>query len=66
MAFVISTTFPHKSLIIRPSFTQAICLYRPILGAIQAYERTLPNDLATVLTILFPTGQTWIPTSDWF
>jgi hypothetical protein len=27
----------------------------------QPREHPLPNDLATVLTILFPTGQTWVP-----
>jgi predicted N-acetyltransferase YhbS len=48
------------------TFTQAIFGYRPIVSAIQVHERTLPSDLAAVLTVLFPTGQTWIPTSDWF
>ena len=48
------------------AFTQVIFGYRPIASVPQQSEHPLPNDLATVLTILFPTGQTCIPTSDWF
>lgn len=44
------------------AFTRAIFGYRPIIRA----EQQHPDDLATVLTILFPEGHTWIPTSDWF
>ncbi len=56
-----------NALLLTPqAFTQAIFGYSPIVKVIQQHEHPLPNDLATVLTILFPTGQTWIPTSDWF
>jgi predicted N-acetyltransferase YhbS len=48
------------------AFIQAVFGYAPIVSEIQQHERSLPDDLATVLTILFPSGQTWIPTSDWF
>ncbi len=48
------------------AFTQAVFGYSPITRVPQQREHSLPNDLATVLTILFPTGQTWIPASDWF
>ncbi|EFH83681.1 GCN5-related N-acetyltransferase [Ktedonobacter racemifer DSM 44963] len=48
------------------TFMQAIFGYRPIVSAIQAHERMLPGDHVTVLAILFPAGQTWIPASDWF
>ena len=40
--------------------------YYPITRVIQANEHPLSSDLVTVLTILFPNGQTWIPPSDWF
>lgn len=48
------------------AFLQAVFGYRPIAEMIKPDEYALPEDLATVLTILFPTGQPWIPTSDWF
>jgi hypothetical protein len=48
------------------AFTQVVFGYCPIASAIQQRAYPLPGDLATVLTILFPTGQTWIPASDWF
>jgi predicted N-acetyltransferase YhbS len=48
------------------AFVQAIFGYSPIARGIQLGEQPLPDELATVLNILFPTGQTWIPTSDWF
>jgi hypothetical protein len=54
-------------LILTPqTFTQVMFGYCPIARVIQTHERQLPSDLEVVLTILFPTGQTWIPTSDWF
>lgn len=46
------------------AFTQAVFGYRPIARVIQ--QQPLPDDLLTVLNILFPTGNTWIPASDWF
>lgn len=56
-----------NALVLAPqAFTQVIFGYRPIASVIQPREHPLAGDLATVLTILFPTGQTWISTSDWF
>lgn len=48
------------------AFTQVVFGSCPIGRVLQQRGHSLPSDLATVLTILFPTGQTWIPTSDWF
>lgn len=48
------------------AFTQAVFGYAPITSAMQLHEQPLPADLASVLAILFPTGQSWIPASDWF
>ncbi len=48
------------------AFTQVVFGYTPIARVMQLGEHTLPDDLAHVLTILFPTGQSWIPASDWF
>ncbi|MEO8970732.1 MAG: GNAT family N-acetyltransferase [Ktedonobacteraceae bacterium] len=47
-------------------FTQVVFGYTPITRVLQQRSHSLPDDLVTVLTILFPTGQTWIPASDWF
>ncbi len=47
-------------------FIQVLFGYYPIIRVLQQHGHSLPDDLATVLTILFPTGQTWIPPSDWF
>lgn len=58
-----------NALVLTPqSFTQAVFGYAPIVRVLQQRRHSLPllDDVATVLTILFPTGQTWIPTSDWF
>ncbi len=46
------------------AFIQAVFGYSSIVRSIQ--QNSLSDDLATVLGILFPTGQTWIPASDWF
>ena len=48
------------------ALTQAVFGYTPIVRVLQQRRHSLPDDLATVLTILFPTRQTWIPTSGWF
>lgn len=48
------------------AFIQALFGYRPIARVVQQREQSLPDDLLTVLSILFPAGHTWIPTSDWF
>ncbi|MDQ2906166.1 MAG: GNAT family N-acetyltransferase [Chloroflexota bacterium] len=56
-----------QALLLTPqAFIQAIFGYAPIAGVLQQREPPLSNDLATVLTILFPSEQTWIPASDWF
>jgi hypothetical protein len=56
-----------KVLLLTPqAFTQVVFGYCPITSVMQTNSRLLSSDLATVLTILFPTGQTWIPASDWF
>jgi hypothetical protein len=56
-----------KALSLTPqAFTQAVFGSCPIGRVLQQRGHSLPSDLATVLTILFPTGRTWIPTSDWF
>lgn len=48
------------------AFTQVVFGYCPITSVMQPNVPLLSDDLTTVLTILFPTGQTWIPPSDWF
>lgn len=48
------------------AFTQAVFGYASLVNVLQQDGYELPADLATVLTILFPSGQTWIPASDWF
>jgi hypothetical protein len=56
-----------KALSLTPqAFTQVVFGYCQITRVMQTNSRLLSSDLATVLTILFPTGQTWIPASDWF
>ena len=56
-----------KALLLTPgSFTQVVFGSCPIGRVLQQRGHSLPSDLATVLAILFPTGRTWIPTSDWF
>jgi hypothetical protein len=61
---------PHTSMnvfaLTPQSFTQVVFGYRPIVRVIQQREYPLSDDLAAVLKILLPTGQTCIPTSDWF
>lgn len=47
-------------------FTQSIFGYRPIIDVAQPREEPLPDDLLSVLKILFPVGDTYIPRSDWF
>jgi hypothetical protein len=60
-------TTTAKALFLTPqAFTQVVFGFCSIGRVLQQREHSLPSDLATVLTILFPTGRTWIPTSDWF
>jgi len=56
-----------NALLLTPqAFIQVVFGACPIGRVLQQREHVLPSDLATVLTILFPSGQAWIPTSDWF
>jgi predicted N-acetyltransferase YhbS len=48
------------------AFTQIVFGYCPITSVMQPNAPQLSDDLTAVLTILFPTGQTWIAPSDWF
>jgi predicted N-acetyltransferase YhbS len=48
------------------AFIQVVFGYCPVTSVMQPDVRLFSDALTTVLTILFPTGQTWIPTSDWF
>ena len=48
------------------AFIQVVFGYFPIARAFRDCNHPLSDDLIKVLTILFPIGQTWIPTSDWF
>lgn len=61
-----SDAVPDALALTPQTFMQVLFGHRPITSVIQQQERPLPGEIATVLTILFPTGQTWIPTSDWF
>lgn len=58
---------PTHALVFSPqAFTRAVFGSSPITHLLQPGNGELPGELATVLRILFPDGQTWIPTSDWF
>lgn len=61
-----SDTYANAFSLTPQAFTQIVLGYCPITSVIQPDVHLLSDDLMTVLTILFPTGQTWIPTSDWF
>ncbi len=63
-----SGTTANALLLTPQAFTQVVFGYAPIVRVLEQREHALPlpDDVATVLSILFPTGQTWIPTSDWF
>ena len=47
-------------------FTQLVFGYRPVAWTLQQGEQSPPDEVVTVLNILFPYGHTWIPASDWF
>ena len=58
---------PDRAFSLTPqNFVQALFGYVPLASILQQRGHPLSEDLATVLAILFPAGQTWIPTSDWF
>jgi predicted N-acetyltransferase YhbS len=48
------------------AFVQALSGYRSIVRVVQQSGQPLDDELRTVLTILFPTGNVWIARSDWF
>lgn len=48
------------------AFVQALSGYRSIVRVVQQRGQDLDDELRTVLTILFPTGNAWIARSDWF
>ena len=47
-------------------FTQLVFGYRPVAWTLQQGEQSPPDEVVTVLKVLFPYGHTWIPSSDWF
>jgi hypothetical protein len=47
-------------------FTQLVFGYRPVALTLQQEEQSPPDEVVTVLSVLFPYGHTWIPSSDWF
>jgi predicted N-acetyltransferase YhbS len=48
------------------AFVQVLSGYRSIARVVQQSGQSLDDELRTVLTILFPTGDVWIARSDWF
>ncbi len=60
-------TTTDKAIFLTPqAFTQVVFGFCSIDRVLQQREHSLPGDLTSVLTILFPTGRTCIPPSDWF
>jgi predicted N-acetyltransferase YhbS len=47
-------------------FIQVAFGYRPIAWALHQSGQSIDDELHAVLEVLFPTGHTWIPASDWF
>jgi predicted N-acetyltransferase YhbS len=47
-------------------FTQLVFGYRPVAFALRQEAQSPPEEVVAVLNVLFPSGQTWIPVSDWF
>jgi hypothetical protein len=47
-------------------FTQLMFGYRLVALILHQGEQSPPDELVTVLNVLFPYGHTWIPASDWF
>ena len=48
------------------AFVQALFGYSPLVDVLRESGQELSNELESVLTILFPAGQAWIPAVDWF
>jgi predicted N-acetyltransferase YhbS len=47
-------------------FIQVAFGYRSVARVIQQSRQSIDDELIAVLEVLFPTGHTWIPASDWF
>jgi predicted N-acetyltransferase YhbS len=47
-------------------FTQLVFGYRPVAFALRQESQSPPEAVVAVLNVLFPSGHTWIPASDWF
>ena len=56
----------HTLSLTQQAFIQTLFGYRSIAELVLSSEQPLSSDLVIVLSILFPTGQTYIPASDWF
>ena len=61
-----SATNENTFVLTPQAFVQVVFGYRPIARLLQQQGYPLSIEMETVLSILFPTGQTWIPASDWF
>jgi len=48
------------------TLVQILFGYRPVVWALQQSGQTIPDNLLSILNVLFPLGHTWIPASDWF
>jgi predicted N-acetyltransferase YhbS len=48
------------------AFTQLVFGYRLVSQAVPQEEHLLQSDVLSVLNVLFPVGNAWIPLSDWF
>jgi hypothetical protein len=60
---------PESATMVRLSpqrFTQFVFGYRPIALTLPQGEQAPPDEVVTVLNVLFPYGHAWIPASDWF
>src|SRR6266849_3565032 len=47
------------------NFTQLVFGYRSVASTVRQAEQPIAADRLSVLNILFPSGHTWIPSSDW-
>lgn len=48
------------------AFTQLVFGYRTVNSAMPQGAQSVGGELLSALNVLFPTGHTWIPSSDWF
>jgi hypothetical protein len=61
-----STDAAHVVNLTAQTLVQLLFGYRSIAQLAPTMEPALPQDVPTVLSILFPAGNTWITRSDWF